>query len=98
MAQANLAALAWMQESWKHESGIPGWKKDAMIALTNKLRRRIEDNHNELDGVELYYPEDCNNYDVFITVAYALDALVVPTGNGGIMRKFGEYGEDVEVE
>ena len=67
MAQVNLATLAWMQENWKRESGIPSWKKDAMITLTNKLRRRVEDNHNELDGVELYYPEDCTNYDAFIS-------------------------------
>ena len=98
MAQANLGVLIRLQEHWQKCDGIPRWKKDGMIALTNKLKRRLADNRNELDGVELYFPEDCDNYDVFMTVAYALDAFVVPSGNGCTMRKFGEHPLELSVE
>ena len=94
MARANYGDITHLQERWKNEPGIPGWKKSGMIALVDKLKRKFADNHDETSGVELYFPEDCNNYDVFITVAYALDALAVPTSSGYIMREFGEYKED----
>lgn len=96
MPRFNYGNLSHIQERWRNDPNIPNWKRDGMVALTDKLKRKIADNHGEPSGVELYYPEECSSYDVFMTVAFALDALVVPRSIGYTMRCFGDYRDDIE--
>ena len=98
MTKVDFGALAHLQDRWRNDPGIPRWKKDGMVGLVDKLRQKVSDNHYNLDGIELYFPEDCNNYDVFMSVSYALDALVIPRSNGCCMREFGKYDENFGIE
>lgn len=82
------------QEWWK-ETHLP--EATDMVALTNKLMHKLIDNEHELDRVSLFYPEDCDNYDVFRKVAYGLDAFITKIGHGFVMTGFGT-NHDVEVE
>jgi hypothetical protein len=94
MPRVDYGELASLQASWQNNPMIPEWKKVGMGRLLEVFRRRVADNHNKMDGVRLYYPEDCREYDVFISVVNALDALVVPTSNNGLIAShFGKYGE-----
>lgn len=97
MPKVDYGDLAHMQERWKNNPTIPVWKRDHMNALMSKFKSKVADNHGDSDGVELYYPEDCNDYDAFMTVACALDALVIPRSDGCVMRMFGDYSEDKDV-
>ena len=83
------------KQEWWREIHLP--EAEDMVALTNKLVYKLIDNHHELDGVSLFYPEDCDNYDVFRKVAYGLDAIVAKTDHGFIMTGFGD-NYDTEVE
>ena len=96
MPWANIGSLAQLKASWRDDRTIPDWRMAEMFALVELLQKRAEDNHNNLDGVQLFYPEDCRDYDAFQSVANALDALVIPTsGEGYIARNFGKC-KDIE--
>ena len=92
MPWANPGGLDQLRDHWRSNPYIPEWKKDSMNALIDIIQRKAADNHGSLKSIQLYYPEDCREYDVFISVANVLDALVIPTsGDGLIMRDIGEY-------
>ena len=97
MPRLDYGELARLESRWKDNPCISGATKVDMLALTEVLRKKAADTHNDLDGVELYFPGDCRNYDAFMTVANALNALVVPTGNGFTARHIGDY-TDIEIE
>lgn len=96
MTTANAKNLASLRERWQGDPMIPRWKKDGMILLAHKLEARVrnsEDAHDKV-RVELYYPEDCTNYDVFMTVSCALEARVLARADGGlVMKHFGKCPE-----
>ena len=93
MPRADYGELAQLQTRWENDPYIPNWKKVELTKLLDILRKRAEDNRGKLNLVQLYYPDDCHNYDVFIMVVHALDALMIPTSNGYIARDFGAYSE-----
>ena len=78
--------LASLETQWKNNPCISGATKVDILALADVLRRKAADNHNSLDGLELYFPSDCRNYDAFMIIVNAFNALVIPTGNGYIAR------------
>ena len=96
MPWAHSDTILKLQACWRNDPSIPNWRKDKMIALTELLQKRAADCRGNLSRVQLYYPEDCNDYDAFRTVTNALDALVIPTsGEGFIARNFGK-AKDIE--
>ena len=91
-------SLVSTQEHWK-QMNIPDWKKSGMIALVNVLMHRLIDNNHDIEKVELQYPEDCDNFDVFRDVAYGLSAFVTKRDSGGLaMNGFGHCRDEIEVE
>lgn len=92
MTTANSKTIAELIKRWQDDSTIPGWKKDGMIDLVKRLEAKLKASEDEHDrkNVELLFPEDCCNYDVFMTVACALEARVVTYLGGYIMRQFGK--------
>ncbi len=96
MPWGNSDSILKLQAYWRDDPRIPNWRKDKMIALTELLQKRAADCRNNLANVQLYYPEDCDDYDAFRTVTNAFDALVIPTsGDGLIARNFGK-AKDIE--
>ena len=94
MPWADSGLFAKMKTHWQNDPTIPAWKREKMFALTDVLQKRAADNRNGLKGAQLFYPEDCDDYDAFMTVTHALDALVIPTsGEGYIARCFGEFND-----
>ena len=97
MPRLDYGELAGLETQWKNNPCISGATKVDILALTEVLRKKAADNHNDLSGLELYFPMDCRNYDAFMTVANALNALVIPAGNGYTARHLGEKS-GIEIE
>lgn len=95
MTTANAKNLASVRERWQNDSTIPRWKKDAMIDLTLKLEERVKtcEGVYEKKNVKLFFPQDCCNYDAFLSVGCALEARVVATPGGFVMKDFGRCRE-----
>ena len=88
MSRVSYDSIVEIQDRWQ-TIHIPQNEKDGMVALINKLMHKLIDNGHELDGVQLEFPEDCNDYNVFMNVSYALSARVKEKSNGGyIMSEF----------
>lgn len=100
MGRINYQNIVFHQDCWKKEIGIPKDKTDALIALSNKLMHKAIDNNHEIDGIKLLYPEDCDNKDVFMSLAYAFSAFVHPKeeGKGFVMEEFGKNREELDPE
>ena len=99
MGRINYEKVVRYQDDWK-ESGMPKGKTETLISLSNKLMHKAIDNNHEIDGIKLFYPEDCNNKDVFISLAYAFSAFVHPKeeGKGLVMDEFGKNIEELDPE
>ena len=101
--QVRYDSIVSKQEHWKSANLPESMVKD-MVALSNRLMHKLIDNGHDLEGVRLFYPEDCDNYEAFSAVAYALDACVTTKkaygieSAGAIMHGFGENLAEIEVE
>ena len=94
MSRVDYGELAHLKTLWRNNPMIPEWKKEGMVILLDTFLKKVADNNNEIDGVQLYFPQDCHEYDVFMSVVNALDALVIPTsGDCLVASHFGKYSE-----
>lgn len=98
MGRINYENIVFYQDQWIKQSGMPQNKKDSLIALSNILMHKAIDNNHKIDGIKLFYPEDCDNRDAFMSFANACDAFVHPKGDGKglVMRDFGKNIEQLD--
>ena len=51
------------------KSDLPRWIKDEMEYLCKLIEKKAERNNCHISGVVLNFPEDCNNYNIFLRFA-----------------------------
>ena len=94
----NYDELAVYQQYWRETKEIPEERVNKLIDLSNKLVEKAKANNDGLDGVVLLYPEDCQDYNVFMDFAYAMLAYVFVREEKGLrMEKWG-LRQELEVE
>lgn len=71
------------QKYWQKSEHLSAQQKKEYVALADKLMQRTRENGNEVDGVELWYPEDCSNWTLFTDFAVAMGARVSTKDGGG---------------
>ena len=83
MSRFNYNSVLWYQYGLLRNSQVEPKKKDELINLGNVLLLKIIDNNYKTDGIVLFYPEDCNDYDIFADFARALRATIANRAGGG---------------
>ena len=97
MARIDYDVLNEYREDWK-EIKMPGWKKNCLISLSKKLEEKARNNNDDIEGIELHYPEDCNDYEMFSQFASVFDAYVSPRNEGGYKIYGWGLNKEVNVE
>lgn len=94
----NYDQLFFYQEYWRETKEISEAMANKLIDLSTNLIAKAKANNDELDGIVLLYPEDCEDYDVFRDFAYVMLAYIfVREENGLRMEKWG-LRHELEVE
>lgn len=94
----NYEALLDTQEFWLESEGLSQQQKDGFIVLSNLLMERTKEKQGELDDVELYYPEDFQDFEIFTDFAFALSAYVVAIEGPGVKICGWCLNREVDVE
>ena len=70
------------------DNGFSEEQKKELVKVSELLCKRIEANEGVEKGVALYYPEDCNDFSVFVEINSAAKWIIVnkPQGSGFMMR------------
>ena len=63
MAKLNYEELSYYQDFWRKHMASD--KANKYIALSKILMHRTIDHDNNLSGVTLYYPKDCDDFSIF---------------------------------
>lgn len=81
--QLNYKEMERYQEYWKESSHLSDEKKEAFMNLSNKLIIQAKSDNDQVDNVELLYPEDCSDFSIFQDFASVINARVILRTEGG---------------
>ena len=68
MKEIRVDDIVQLQESC-NKLDMPNWIKYEMNYLCNVVIKKANDNNGLLDGIQLYFPDDYKNYDLFLRFA-----------------------------
>lgn len=88
------------QKYWK-TMDIPEKEREALIELSDKFMHKQINNHHELDGLILLYPDDCDNinaFNYFSTFVGAINTFRDDGKRGIKMERFGMKKVEFDVE
>lgn len=94
----NYEEILYYQTFWKDNKAISCERANGLIELSNKFMQRVKDNDDEVEGVTLFYPDDCSDYNTFTDFAFAMSAYVRAKAGGGLQMSGWGLNRDVEVK
>ena len=76
MARVNYQVILDYQDEWKRQG------KEKLVTLCKKFMHKIVDNNHNLDDIVLFYPEECDDFELFKEFAATFLASIYKTEDG----------------
>jgi len=96
--QLNKREFARYQEYWKNSKLLAEREKEELISISNLFLKRVEENGDEVEEVELLFPEDTSNLNALRRFAETTSAMVTVRTEGGVKVHGWFLNDKIQVE